>query len=128
MVSGCAIIFLPFIDSAQLGIAILMPDTETVVLLLLCGIIVVWYDSMKVRELTLTMARKGCEEMSVSLLDDTVSLAHLGLKRDVAGRLRLRRVYEFRYLDRAQRIREGVIMILGHHPESFLMETDTTVH
>ncbi len=101
---------------------------ETIILIVLIGIIVIWYDSMKARERTLSLARRGCREMSVQLLDDTISLSYLGLKRDGEGRLRIRRVYEFRYLDPLQVIRTGTIMLLGERPESFLMETDRHIH
>ncbi len=103
-------------------------DMDIITLIVLFGVILVWYDSMKARERTLSMARQGCQEMSVQLLDDTVSLSYMGLKRDASGRLRIRRVYEFRYLDSMQVIQNGTIMLLGERPESFLMETDRSRH
>ena len=47
------------------------------------------------------------------LLDDTVAIAALKLKRARDGRIRLQRAYEFEYSDSGDNRIEGSIVLLG---------------
>ncbi|HIJ84827.1 MAG: hypothetical protein HW380_1479 [Magnetococcales bacterium] len=94
----------------------------------LLGIGWVWYASMKAREKCHDTARDLCERMGVQLVDDTVSLSHLGIQRNGEGRLVFRRVYEFRYLDAEWILRDGTIILVGYTLESCLVHGQGAYH
>lgn len=83
----------------------------------------VWHGSMRAREIACAEARVICHRMAWAWLDETVSLKSLGFARDGHGRLRLRRIYAFRYLEAAHLIREGVVMLVGDQIQTVLLDT-----
>nr|CAX83927.1 conserved uncharacterized protein [uncultured bacterium] len=94
------------------------------VLILLIGLVsFVWHGSMRAREQALEVVRRTCREMELVWLDENVTLATLGLKRDDEGRLRIRRIYGFRYLEAGHLIREGVLIYMGDQLASLLLDT-----
>lgn len=101
-------------------------ESTTLIFLLLVALI--WYDSMQARERCLTLARRTSLEMNVQLLDDTIALTTLALKRDQNGRLRLRRIYEFRILDNFLDIQHCTIILLGSNVQSVLINTGNNKH
>lgn len=101
---------------------------ETTALLLIFLIALIWYDSMQARERILKLARRTCTEIDVKLLDDTITLASLGLRRDAHGRLRIRRIYEFRALTAHLVIQHGIIILVGNRVESVLLNTRSQPH
>ncbi|MBF0419780.1 MAG: DUF3301 domain-containing protein [Magnetococcales bacterium] len=86
----------------------------------------IWYASMKAREQCHETAREVCRNMGVELLDDTVSLSHMGIQRNERGRLVLRRVYEFRYLDGDWSLHHGAIVLCGYTLESCMLAVPKT--
>jgi hypothetical protein len=56
-----------------------------------------WIDSLRARERALAACAYACAERDLQLLDQTVALSRLGLKRNPQGRVRLWRVYAFEY-------------------------------
>ncbi|MBF0165863.1 MAG: DUF3301 domain-containing protein [Magnetococcales bacterium] len=83
----------------------------------------VWHGSMRAREIACDEARAICQRMAWGWLDETVSLKSLGVARDGHGRLKLRRIYAFRYLEAAHRIHEGVVMLVGDEIQTVLLDT-----
>ncbi len=70
------------------------------------------FQSLRVRELALQAARRGCQRDSLQLLDETVSMRRLSLSRDDNGRWRIWRHYSFEYsFDGVARERGSVIML-----------------
>ena len=63
---------------------------EEWIILLLILIAILWHQSMKARERALEIARQTSRDMDSQLLDQTVAIASIGLKRDGAGQLRIR--------------------------------------
>ncbi|MBF0145115.1 MAG: DUF3301 domain-containing protein [Magnetococcales bacterium] len=92
------------------------------------GIGWIWFTSMRAKEKSHETARDLCRRMGVELLDDTVALSHMGIKRNDAGRLVLKRVYEFRYLDVDSILRHGTIILSGNTLESCLVDTQQVTH
>lgn len=91
-----------------------MPGFELVSLLIIGGVVWLWFDSLRARDSAVTAARTACTAEGLLLLDDTVAIAGLKPARDGDGRLRLRRVYEFEYSDTGNNRRKGSIVLQGH--------------
>ena len=86
---------------------------EVVLFLLLVGLAVYQFQSLRVRELALQAARRACQQQGVQLLDQTVSLQRVSLSRDQKGYWRVWRQYRFDYsYDGVQR-RQGHVIMLG---------------
>jgi hypothetical protein len=83
-------------------------------LLLLIGLIWLWMDSLKAREIGIAAARAACQAEGWQLLDETVSIAKLNLARNDDGRLQLRRTYDFEYSDTGDNRVKGGVVMLGH--------------
>jgi len=90
-----------------------MPWMETISLVVLLAAGWFWLDSFKAREAGMRAAREACAAEQLLLLDDTVSLASLRPERNDAGKLRLRRVYDFEYSDTGDNRRRGSVTLLG---------------
>jgi hypothetical protein len=90
-----------------------MPTFEIFGLALLGALAWLWYDSLQVRGIGIGAAKSACAAEGLQLLDDTVSIAGLGLARDNDGRLQLRRVYGFDYSDTGDNRRSGSVVMLG---------------
>ena len=58
-----------------------------------------WFDSLKARESAIAATRAACRAEQLLLLDDTVAIVRIGLRRNEDGRLCLLRVYGFEYSD-----------------------------
>lgn len=81
-----------------------------------------WHGAMRVRECAIAAARAMCGRMGMPLLDDTVFLTTLRLKRDSAGRLRLRRFYQFEYAPHPGVREQGMVILLGDRVETVLVQ------
>ncbi len=79
------------------------------VLLLLAWI---WLDGARAREFATTLARRYCENRGLQFLDDTVSLARMGIRWTEQG-LRLRRMYRFEFSLEGVGRRTGHVLMLG---------------
>lgn len=84
------------------------------VLLLFAGGIWLWLDSLRTRELAMQATRAACASEQLLLLDDTVAIRRLSLRRDGHGVLRLQRVYDFEYSDTGNDRAAGSVVLLGH--------------
>lgn len=82
-------------------------------LLLLAAAGWLWLDSLKAREVAVSIARSACKAESMLLLDDTVAIAKLSLARGDEGQAALRRVYDFEYSDTGNDRWPGTIVMLG---------------
>jgi hypothetical protein len=81
--------------------------------LILCALAWFWWDSRGVAEIAINAARKNCEQMGLSFLNDTVGCKKLRLKRNRQGRVQFQRTYFFEFAsDMAQRY-QGEIIMLG---------------
>ena len=62
---------------------------------LLAVIILFWVESLRFREFIIKMCKKICKESELQLLDQTVSLDSLSLRRSISGWPYIHRVYQF---------------------------------
>ncbi len=103
---------------------------ELLLIMALVALVAYWFDSMSVRERAVTMVRKACQRNELLLLDQTVALRRLRLRRDDGGRVRLQRSYKFEFLaDDGDIRRRGDIRLLGRKIEKIILELpDHTLH
>lgn len=87
--------------------------TQLVAMLLLAAIGWWWWDSMQAREVAVAAARRACRTFSTQLLDDSVVLRRLRLRRAGGGRLRLLRLYTFEFTRLGDERRTGYASVLG---------------
>ena len=95
---------------------------EISTLLLLAGLVWLWFDSMRARERALALGKRACERDGLMFLDETVECVALGLARAESGRLVLRRTYGFEFSDTGNNRRSGSIVMLGGEVESLYTE------
>jgi hypothetical protein len=86
-------------------------------LLIWLGILIwFWLDTLQVRELALQAARDTCYRQQVQLLDATVTLKNLYVRR-FSGRLRFQRTFQFAYSNNGDDRNTGFIITVGNHVE-----------
>ncbi|OGA24006.1 MAG: hypothetical protein A3H34_07725 [Betaproteobacteria bacterium RIFCSPLOWO2_02_FULL_67_19] len=95
---------------------------ETIALLAIIALTLLWADSLRARERAVRAGRAACERYSLQLLDDTVSIARLRLARDAEGRVRIARTYTFEFSDTGNNRRQGAIVMRGAELEDLQLE------
>ena len=91
-----------------------MPIAEILSVLALGAAAWLWLDSIKAREVAVNAARSACAAEDLLLLDDTVAITNLKLRRDDDGQVRLQRAYAFEYSDTGNNRLAGSLVLLGH--------------
>ena len=91
-----------------------MPTVEILSLLALAALVWLWLDSLKAREIAVRAARAACTAEQLLLLDETVAIANLKLRRDDDGHVKLQRAYDFEYSDTGNNRLAGSVVLLGH--------------
>ncbi|MBK7541200.1 MAG: DUF3301 domain-containing protein [Candidatus Competibacteraceae bacterium] len=81
-----------------------------------------WRDSLGAREQARVASARACQQNGVQLLDDTVALERLWLRRDRDGRLKLERLYVFEFTDTGQNRQIGSVLLVGWRVEVLQME------
>jgi len=96
--------------------------TTLISLLLLGGVLWFWQDSLRAREHAKAAGLRACKRCGVQLLDDTVALEKLRIRRDTDGRLTWERVYVFEFTEDGVFRLCGSIMMLGRRVQLLHME------
>lgn len=81
-----------------------------------------WYSGTQAKEAAVRAARRACKRHNQQLLDETVALEGVKLRRDGSGRVRLLRHYGFDFTDDAEHRYHGRLTLLGHHLMATQME------
>ena len=89
------------------------------VLICLCWF---WWDSLIAREKAGKLALRACEDAQVQLLDQTVALKKLWLKRKPNGHIALLRFYAFEFSSTGVERRKGLVVLLGSVQQYFSMD------
>ena len=95
------------------------------ILLLLLGLGIglwLWQDSLRAWEQARAVSARACERCRVQLLDDTVALERLWVRRDREGRLRCERIYSFEFTETGLVRRLGRVIMVGRDVEVLAME------
>lgn len=98
---------------------------EIVVLLLCLAAVIYVFSGIRVRELALSAARRACEQDSVQLLDQSVSVSRVSLSRDASGRWRMWRQFRFEYSVDGEQRRQGHVIMLGYRIQGLVMGEHT---
>lgn len=81
-----------------------------------------WFDSLRAREAAVETARRACAADGVLLLDDTVALTALRLRRGAGGTAALLRIYRFEFSDTGDNRLEGTVTLLGSAVQALYLE------
>lgn len=73
------------------------------------------------RERALLVTRQYCQNKALQLLDETVGLSGLWLKRNAEGRMCLRRTYRFEFTATGEERYEGKTVLLGYQTEQIYL-------
>jgi hypothetical protein len=94
----------------------------TLLLILLALLIYIWYETFRLREYVLIKCQQVCRESSLQLLDQTIALAALSIKKRPGGRFHLYRCYGFEYsINGTDRLR-GYVDLMGSNILSVRLE------
>ena len=93
-------------------------------LALLAVILLFWYESLRIREAVTAMCRKICERTGVQLLDQSVSLASISIRRSPRNRLHVYRVYQFDVSTSGADRRPGYVILAGKSVEAIHVEEE----
>lgn len=72
-----------------------------------------WLDSLRARDAAIAAARHACAVEGLLLLDDTVAICGMRLRRGTDGRMHVQRAYDFEYSDSGDNRIQGSIVLLG---------------
>ncbi len=86
---------------------------EALAVVLVIGAGWFWFDSLRAREAAVDTARRACAADGVLLLDDTVALSAVRLRRGASGAVSLLRIYRFEFSDTGNNRLEGNVTLLG---------------
>jgi hypothetical protein len=95
---------------------------DIILIALLLGAYLYWFDGQQVKEVALKAVRGHCLNLEVQMLDEYVALNGIRLKRDQAGKMRLRRIFLFEFSSTGNERYNGICIMLGRRVESIQME------
>ena len=88
-----------------------MLDLFFIIVLLTIGFY--WSTAMKAREIAFMAAKTHCQKMDVFLLDEYVALNGQWFKRDVDGKVKAWRSYQFEFSSTGDERYHGKVIMLG---------------
>ena len=72
-----------------------------------------WFDTLQCREIAKALAQQMCLQNNLQLLDDTLALVQIRLKRNSRGRLNMQRTYQFEFSDSGNNRQKGFLIMRG---------------
>jgi len=104
------------------GLVIYISLTDLFLIVLLSIPVILVWKNAGLRDRVLALAKQQCERQQVQLLDDTISLTKVRLKRNKHGQLVLHRYYQFEFTATGERRHRGQLTMLGIRLEDFQLE------
>ncbi|MGZ8173138.1 MULTISPECIES: DUF3301 domain-containing protein [Methylobacter] len=95
---------------------------DLILIALLLGAYLYWFNGQQVKEVALKAVRANCLNLEVQMLDEYVALNSIRLKRDQAGKMRVRRIFLFEFSSTGNERYNGVCIMQGRRVESIQME------
>lgn len=92
-------------------------------LIALCVAILYWRNALRIKERAYVAARKHCDSMQVQMLDESVYLRRMWLKRNSLGKLVLWRAFYFEFTVTGADRYFGRVLMLGNQLEAVQLET-----
>jgi len=80
-----------------------------------------WWQSQKIKEIALQHTLRKCKELDLQLLDASINLRGLWLKRDNEGKIRIWRSYNFEFSSTGDERYPGKVVMLGNRITNFEM-------
>ncbi len=79
-------------------------------------IVLAWYlwQAQKSREHARELAARHCKQLELQLLDDTVVMNRIRLKKNTLGRIKISRTYRFEFSSMGNERYQGVLELLGN--------------
>ncbi|OQY52830.1 MAG: DUF3301 domain-containing protein [Candidatus Parabeggiatoa sp. nov. 2] len=87
---------------------------NSVILLVLLGIVAwFWFDTLRSQEIAKAICKQVCKQLHLQLLDDTITLVRVRLRRNNRGRFRVQRTYQFEFSDGSNNRQQGMMIMRG---------------
>jgi hypothetical protein len=86
---------------------------EITVLLGFVATLAYWLNATRSHELARAAGKRACQEAQVQLLDDTVEVVRVRVRRDAGGRLAFCRIYRFEFTADGDQRHRGQVTIHG---------------
>jgi len=80
------------------------------------GIIFLWLDGARAREIAIGISQSVCDKHHFQLLDQSVARQRFGLRWGDEG-IRFRRMFQFEYSDIGDERKIGYVILIGHRLE-----------
>lgn len=96
--------------------------TTLAFILLLAALAWFWFENLGHREIAIIICKKICRQVNVQLLDDTVVLTRIRLRRGQSGQIILQRTYLFEFTDDGNLRQQGTLLLLGKQVELIEMQ------
>jgi len=89
-------------------------ELQDVFLLMVVAVaLLLWWETLAVKELALQAVRKQCQQHELQLLDQSIALRKFWLRRNNQGRVVVQRVYQFEFSYTGEERNRGQIEMLG---------------
>lgn len=92
-----------------------MSASDVILFLVLLSLFLYWLDSIRAKEIASGYARNLCIKSQVELLDETVSIKKLRLRRNSSGRMVFYREYQFEFTSTGEYRYKGRVALSGKH-------------
>lgn len=86
---------------------------EVLMIAALAVVLALWVETMRSQEQARALGLRACRDAGVQLLDDTVALTRVRLRRDARGRLAVYREYHFEFTTTGNSRHGGELALLG---------------
>lgn len=87
-----------------------------------------WYSSVQAKEIAVIGAKMRCESRGLLLLDQTVSLSKIRLRRDHGGQMRFEREYQFEFSSNGDDRYRGMVILYANRITSSSIDYPTQLH
>lgn len=88
-------------------------------------ILLFWFETLRMREYVIRRCKSTCESAGLQLLDQSVALSGISLKRDRNGRWRIHRRYQFHVSESGADRHTGHMILTGTRIESIRIEGES---
>lgn len=96
--------------------------TTLFIMLLLALLTWFWFENLGHREIAIRICKHACQQVHVQLLDDTVVLERIRLKRNQSGHIAIQRNYRFEFTDDGNIRQQGNLLLFGNRLELIDMQ------
>ncbi|HET7371556.1 MAG TPA: DUF3301 domain-containing protein [Gammaproteobacteria bacterium] len=96
-----------------------------IILIILAAVAIgwLWNDTLVTRERVLRRCRRALDELNLQLLDETVAVRRVSLRRNRRGHIAIARSYQFEFSTDGRDRWPGRAVLLGHVLETLQIET-----